>query len=88
MSYYYSPSQVRIPVSHRGSLTQYGYHLRESDVVRERALLQALQHYGYQELIDKLLPLYTFNEYHQPDLARIAYSDIEWLRRLHAQGQA
>ncbi len=88
MSHYYPPGTVRIPITHKGSLTEYGYHLRESDYEREQALLQALQHYDYRELIDKLLPLYTFNEYNHPDLAQIAYSDIEWLRQLHGEGQA
>lgn len=82
-----SRSQVRIPISHPGALTQFGYHLGADDQTRENALLQALQSYPYAQVIHMLEPLYTFNKDHRPDLAMIAHGDIRWLEGLHRANQ-
>jgi hypothetical protein len=73
---------VAIPVVHVGSLTQFGYSMREPARDRQRALRKAAQFFGVGETERKVNALYVFNKNRHPSLARIAQSDKAFLHRL------
>jgi len=69
------PAAVR-----RGSLARHGYeHVRSLTVKGRRdALKSAATEYGWPELHKKLLVLYAYNKYRDPELARIFWEDAQY----------
>lgn len=50
-------SRQLVRISHPGSLTKFGYSLKEPRIDQDKALLKAIAHYGKNAVIDKLTGL-------------------------------
>jgi hypothetical protein len=77
------PKQVRIPIEKEGSLTKYGYRMRDPPKKRRTALGKAVKRYGYTSVAQKLIALQVLNKTDDPDLSQTAKRDREWLRERH-----
>lgn len=68
----------------RGSLAKHGYEQVRSMTVtgRHDALKSAATEYGWPEVRKKLLVLYTYNKYRNPELARLFWEDALYSKTL------
>lgn len=78
-----SRSRVRIPITHEGSLTALGYHLKDSAEKRRAALKRALKNkkVRYASLMGKLNVLVVFNKNKDKALARKVEGDVKYMKK-------
>lgn len=71
--------KVRVPISNKGSLTKFGYRMRNNQNERHLSLMLAINEYGVDEVIKKITALKVFNK-NRPDLYRIAENDLKFVQ--------
>ena len=64
-----------------GELIKHGYRMRASATARHRALAKAVREDGGLTVHKRLILLYTWNKNDDPDLARIARADANWVKK-------
>lgn len=72
-------SKVRIPVTHKGSLSKYGYSLKKSKTSRHRALTKAIRAYGPGEVVKKVNVLSIYNKKHHKMASKKAHADVKYV---------
>ena len=72
-----------LPSLKKGSLTKFGYTVRESAENRRKALHKALKEYGYSSLIKKLNAVRLLTRNTSPANSKIYDSDIKYLQNLN-----
>ena len=75
-----SRSNRVIPKLRKGSLTKYGYSLKEKAGVRHTALKKAVVAYGYSSVIKKLNAVRTLTKNTNPKNSEIYSKDIKYLQ--------
>ena len=73
-------SKVRIPITHKGSLSKYGYSLHKSKLARHRAITKAVRVYGPAKTIKKINVLSIYNKKHHKKAAQKANSDEKYIQ--------
>ena len=74
-------SRKVIPSLKKGSLTKYGYHVRDSKESRRKALNKSLKKYGYSCLIKKLNAVKILSKNASPSNSKIYAQDIRYLQK-------
>lgn len=74
-------SKVRIPITHKGSLSKYGYSLKKTKLSRHRALNKAIKVYGPAETIKKVNVLSIYNKKYHKTAAKKAHSDVVYIEK-------
>ena len=67
----------------KGELTKHGYSIRKSDEARHRALAKAVKEDGALTVYKRLNLLYVWNKNNNPDIARVAKEDMEWVGKTY-----
>ena len=75
-----SKSRVRIYIRKPGAMKAVGYGMRNSAASRHAAIRKAIKKYGYASTMGKISVLYIYNKNKHPSLARIAKSDVNYLK--------
>ena len=66
-----------------GELIKHGYRMRASEASRHRALAKAVREDGGLTVFHRLNLLEVWNKNDNPDLARIARADKEWVKKTY-----
>ena len=66
-----------------GELIKHGYRMRASATARHRALAKAVREDGGLTVYRRLNLLEVWNRNDDPDLARIARADKEWVKKTY-----
>ena len=72
-----------LPSLKKGSLTKYGYSVKETDQKRHISLKKALNAYGYSSVIKKLNAVKLLTKNTNPTNSRIYGKDIKWVQKIN-----
>ena len=71
---------VILPKLQQGTLTQFGYSSKNSDIKRHNSLKKAINKYTKSAVIHKLSAISTLNKNTNPALSELYKSDITWVQ--------
>ena len=69
-----------ITISNKNKLSEHGYSIKKSENTRYRALLKAIEDYGYLSVLRKLVALRTLTRNSNPEQSQIHNIDIKKLQ--------
>ena len=74
-------SKVRIPIKHKGALSDFGYSSKLPSEERHKALKKAVKEYGHTDVARRLTAVSTLQKNTNPTASKKFKADEHWVMR-------